>query len=150
MSHPKSTDLIVGRPKWIKTGRAELVTVALLWDDLRLGVKVYSKLMIAGSLRNVFAYSGVLRQLGKAIFASNNAWSCCGCEETLNKLCIKRHARQTQGEKVSCREGNSPWSLAKVPKMFYSLNEVRIYLEQDYRQYCWLKLGLTSRNHAIE
>lgn len=29
MSHPKSTDLIAGRLKRIKTGKAELVTVAL-------------------------------------------------------------------------------------------------------------------------
>jgi len=29
LSHPKSTDLIVSRPQGIKTGRAELVTVAL-------------------------------------------------------------------------------------------------------------------------
>lgn len=61
MSHPKSTDLIAGRLKRIKTGKAELVTVALFWEDLRLGVKVYSKLMIAGSSRNVFTYSDVLR-----------------------------------------------------------------------------------------
>jgi len=30
MSHPKSTDLIASRLKRIKTGKAELVTVALL------------------------------------------------------------------------------------------------------------------------
>ena len=44
---------------------------------------------------------------------------------------IFQYVRQTQGEKVSCQEGNSPKSKAKVPKRFCSFNEVRIF-EQDY------------------
>jgi len=44
--------------------RAEPVGVAKLWDDLWLGVISQSNLVIAGSLRNIFKYSGPVRMSG--------------------------------------------------------------------------------------
>jgi len=39
-----------------KNWRAELVNVAKFWDDLWLGVKGQSRLVIAGSQRKIFKY----------------------------------------------------------------------------------------------
>ena len=45
---PKPSDLIMSKRQ------AELVNVAKFWDDLLLGVKGLSSLVIAGSPRNLF------------------------------------------------------------------------------------------------
>jgi hypothetical protein len=46
---PKSSDLIVGRIM-----KSEPVSVVKAWENLRLGVKDQSNLIIAGSSRNLF------------------------------------------------------------------------------------------------
>ena len=45
------------------------MSVAKLWDDLWLGVISQSNLVIAGSLRNIFKYSGpeYLQGVGRAL-----------------------------------------------------------------------------------
>jgi len=51
---PKPKDLTVSRSKRLmKFWRTELVFVASNWDDLQLGVKSYSILVIAGFLRKL-------------------------------------------------------------------------------------------------
>ena len=51
--NPKLTDLIMSKLK-VSNQRAEPVNVAKFWDDLWLGVKGQSRLVIAGSPRNLF------------------------------------------------------------------------------------------------
>ena len=50
--NPKLIDLNMGRS--IRNLRTELVTVAIVWDDLYLGVKGQPRLVIAGSPRKLF------------------------------------------------------------------------------------------------
>lgn len=58
LADPKPGELTVGRPMAAGSRRAAPVSVAKLWDDLRLGVISQSNLVIAGSPRNVFKYGG--------------------------------------------------------------------------------------------
>ena len=44
--------------------RPEPVTVAIVWDDLRLGAICQSNPEIAGSPRNIFRYSATFSVLG--------------------------------------------------------------------------------------
>jgi len=45
-------------------GRTEPVTVAIVWDDLRLGAICQTNPEIAGSPRNILRYSGVITHVG--------------------------------------------------------------------------------------
>lgn len=55
---PKSGDLAAGRPTGPEPPRAAPVSVAKLWDDLRLGVISQPSPVIAGFLRNISQYDG--------------------------------------------------------------------------------------------
>ena len=60
---PKPSELAVGRLRGRGPPRAAPVSVAKLWDDLRLGVISQPNLVIAGSLRKILKY----RRLGPAL-----------------------------------------------------------------------------------
>ena len=52
---PKLGDLPLNRPRYtLLLSGAAPVTVAIVWDDLWVGVIVLPNLVIAGSLRNIY------------------------------------------------------------------------------------------------
>ncbi len=93
----------MGKTRW----RTEPGTVAIVLDDLWLGVKFQSNSDIAGSPRNSFRASVAI------IFIEGRALNGCGppLEVPISiklRMSIKSSSSQTMSDKAHSQEGNSP------------------------------------------
>ena len=87
-------------------GRPEPVSVAIGWDDLRLGAICQTYSEIAGSPRNIFRYSGLMVSRGRALNEIRRRKMSLSIK--LRMLVILYQASQTLRAKLMCLKGNSP------------------------------------------
>ena len=81
------------------------MSVAMGWDDLRLGAICQTNLEIAGSPRNIFWYSAVYTMRGRAL---NGSWGSNLSQPIKLRIHGLEHSSQTCRAKLISQKGNSP------------------------------------------